>query len=370
MNCVPHCVLMTTDTVGGVWTYALELARGLTRQGTCVVLATMGRAPTQAQMQAARAIEGVILECSGYKLEWMPDPWNDVAAAGEWLTRLERRYHPDVIHLNGYAHGTLPWRAPVVMAAHSDVLSWFRAVKGEEAPASFDRYRKAVRAGLHAADRVIAPTRAYLAEVHALYGPLPRARALRNGLEPAGFGGAARKRPVALAAGRVWDEAKNMAVLEAAAASGALPIRIAGDATGPDGETAPVPGTEALGRLEPAALRRELAEAAVFLAPARYEPFGLGVLEAGLSGCALVLADIPTFRELWRGAAAFVDPDAPEAWAAELRRLAGDPASRDVLAAAARERAGVFTAEAMTAETLAVYGAVMQAPAAGLAAAE
>ncbi len=31
--------------------------------------------------------------------------------------------------------------------------------------------------------------------------------------------------------------------------------------------------------------------------PARYEPFGLSVLEAALSGCALVLGDIPSLRE-------------------------------------------------------------------------
>ena len=39
---------------------------------------------------------------------------------------------------------------------------------------------------------------------------------------------------------------------------------------------------------------------------ALYEPFGLAVLEAAQAGCALVLSDIPTFRELWDGAALFV----------------------------------------------------------------
>ena len=39
---------------------------------------------------------------------------------------------------------------------------------------------------------------------------------------------------------------------------------------------------------------------------ARYEPFGLAVLEAAQAGMRLVLSDIPSFRELWDGAATFV----------------------------------------------------------------
>jgi hypothetical protein len=35
-------VLMTADTVGGVWTYALELAAGLGEHGVEVAIATMG----------------------------------------------------------------------------------------------------------------------------------------------------------------------------------------------------------------------------------------------------------------------------------------------------------------------------------------
>ena len=44
----------------------------------------------------------------------------------------------------------------------------------------------------------------------------------------------------------------------------------------------------------------------IFVSVSRYEPFGLAVLEAAHAGCALVLSDIPTFRELWQGAASFV----------------------------------------------------------------
>ncbi len=88
----------------------------------------------------------------------MPDCWADVARAGDWLLELEARFAPDIIHLNGYAHGALPWHAPTLVVAHSCVLSWWEAVKGEPAPAEWETYREHVTLGLQSADCVIAPT--------------------------------------------------------------------------------------------------------------------------------------------------------------------------------------------------------------------
>src|SRR3546814_4918927 len=68
-----------------------------------------------------------------------------------------------------------------------------------------------------------------------------------------------------------------------------------------------------------------LGRATFFALPARYEPFGLAVLEAALSGCALVLGDIPTLRELWDGVAAFVPPGDIEALEDVLTQLIADP---------------------------------------------
>ena len=77
----------------------------------------------------------------------------------------------------------------------------------------------------------------------------------------------------------------------------------------------------------------------VFVSPALYEPFGLAVLEAAQAGCALVLADIPTFRELWDGAALFVPPSDDRAIAATLSTITADTALRTRMAAAAERRA-------------------------------
>src|SRR5947207_15103612 len=93
----PQRILMTADPIGGVWTYALELARMLQPHGVEILLATMGAPLTTEQHTAIEALPNVEL-CEGhFKLEWMENAWTDVADAGEWLLKLERRFHPDLI---------------------------------------------------------------------------------------------------------------------------------------------------------------------------------------------------------------------------------------------------------------------------------
>jgi glycogen(starch) synthase len=172
---------MTADTIGGVWTYALELTRALAPHGVEVRLATMGAPLSAAQRKEVRAVANLSVSESNFKLEWMKDPWRDVRLSSEWLLRLADQFEPDVAHLNGYCHGALDWRAPVLIVGHSCVASWWKAVKGEDAPADWDRYRSEVARGLAEADLVIAPTRAMLDALAEHYGPQPNSRVVPNG---------------------------------------------------------------------------------------------------------------------------------------------------------------------------------------------
>src|SRR5438270_10596672 len=95
--------------------------------------------------------------------------------------------------------------------------------------------------------------------------------------------------------------------------------------------------------------------ASIFALPARYEPFGLSALEAGLRGCALVLGDIASLREVWGDAAVFVTPSDDGALAAALDLLARDDAFRAGMGERARRRAARYTAAASAAATLALY---------------
>lgn len=349
-------ILLTTDTVGGVWTYAVDLARALRAHGVEVALATMGAAPRPDQRRQLESLDNVGAFESTFKLEWMNDPWDDVRRAGDWLLGVEAEFRPDVVHLNGYAHGALPWRSPVLVAGHSCVLSWWQAVKGEPAPPAWDRYRHEVRRGLHAADLVVAPSAAMLRELRRLYGPLPNASVIPNGRDAHPFRRDA-KEPFVLAAGRLWDEAKNLAALDHAAPHLDWPIYVAGEDRAPGGD--PVPASawhvRPLGRLDESALAKWMGRAAIYALPAKYEPFGLSALEAALCGCALVLGDIESLREVWADAAAFVPPGDAGALRRELVHLIRNPRRRVELAERARRRAARYSTGAMADAYVEVY---------------
>ncbi len=356
-----HRVLMTTDTIGGVWQYALELAEALASRGVDVALAAMGRPCDESQRRAARRSPRVRLFEGPFKLEWMDEPWADVAAAGDWLLGLARSERPDIVHLNGYAHSGLPWEAPVLVVGHSCVFSWFRAVRGADPPSSWDRYRREVAAGLAAADGVTAPTRDMLAALRRHYGRFRARRAVPNGRRPAGFPPLA-KEDFIVTAGRLWDEAKNITALEEIAADLDWPVFVAGDPQNPNanGGRVSLRRTVPLGILSPDELADWFGRASVFALPARYEPFGLSALEAALAGCALVLGDIPSLREVWGPAAVYVPPRRPDLLRLALERMIADRPGRERMARRARTRALRYTPERMAEGYAALYGSLIR----------
>lgn len=353
-------VLMTADAVGGVWTYALELVRALQPWGVEVLLATMGGPVSAQQQQEAAEVGNVTLREGDYKLEWMSEPWDDVRRAGDWLLSLAHDWRPDVVHLNGFAHAVLPFGAPKIVVAHSCVLSWWRAVHGQDAPREYwATYRNAVAVGLRAADHVVAPTRAMLSALPDLYDvELPHSSVISNARDaslflppPPAIQIPACKEPFVFAAGRLWDEAKNIGALAQSAGNGlAWPVLVAGDTRHPDAgkhdASARFANVKLLGKLAPVQVAGWMRRAAIYALPARYEPFGLSALEAALSGCALVLGDIPSLREVWgRGetdifddattdedCALFVPPNDAGALRAALQNLIECDSLRDELA--------------------------------------
>ncbi|HYG85149.1 MAG TPA: glycosyltransferase family 4 protein [Azospirillum sp.] len=337
---------MTADAIGGIWDYALELSQALARSGVSVSLAVMGGGLDERRRAAALRIPGLTLDEAPFRLEWMPDPDEDLLRAGDWLMELERRIKPDVVHVNGYAHAALPFREPVLCVGHSCVLSWWQGVHGDLPPRDWDRYAERVADGLRIADLVVAPTRIMLDGLDELYGPLTRTRVIRNGRDPAQYR-PLPKQPFVLSAGRMWDKAKNIETLDSAAPHLDWPVLVAGDAHGPDGSHAQPQHVRCLGLLPSEELARIYGRASIFALPARYEPFGLTALEAALAGCALVLGDIATLRELWDGVAVFVDPDDGKGLGDALNRLAEDPVHCRDLGTLARRRAHDYTAARM-----------------------
>jgi glycosyltransferase involved in cell wall biosynthesis len=232
----------------------------------------------------------------------------------------------------------------VLVVAHSDVLSWWRAVRRDGPPPHLERYRERVEDGLQAADLVCAPTQAALDDLATWYRFSTETRVVPNGRTAPTT--TVAKEALVVALGRFWDEAKNVAALDRVATRLPWPVLVAGSGT-------------TIGHLVPPEAAHLLGRASIFAAPARYEPFGLAALEAAQAGCALVLGDIPSLREVWADAAVYVPPDDDEAILVALRDLCADKARRAVMAARAHERAAMYSPGAMAERMLAAYECIL-----------
>ncbi len=365
-------VLMTTDAVGGVWTYSLTLARGWAARGVAVTLAGVGPEPSTAQVGEAHAAGLPLLVCTS-RLEWQEDSGPDLPRSAAWLREQVGRTGATLVHSNQFAYGAYDLGVPVLVVGHSDLWSWQAWCQPVGAPvwppwaAFLADYRTVVAAGLRGAAAVVAPSHFMAANLISYYGidPAPSARVIYNGSDPpvpAPMPAGSESPLLVLAAGRLWDPAKNLRVLVEAVGPGiaGATVAVAGPTQGPDGAAADLhlPGTGGitwLGALDAADMAARLAASRVFVGASRYEPFGLAPLEAAGAGCALLLSDIPAFRELWDGAAHFFPPDDPTALRALLAEWAAAPAEVAGWAARARDRAARYTGATMAAQYHELY---------------
>lgn len=353
----PSKLFMTADAVGGVWTYALGLAAGLAGLGVRTELAVIGPAPSQAQIAQAWTVPGLTLLRTGLPLEWATEDRRAVEAAGALLADMAADLGADMVQVNGAAlAATGAFRQPLVVAAHSCVATWWTAVKDGELPADF-RWRIDLTARAYArADAVVAPSAAFADATRAAYRLRRRPHVVWNGRLPAlAPRSAERVETLVLTAGRLWDEGKGVDVLDRAAASVQAPVVAAGPLDAPHGGRSRFEHLSLPGSLPSDRLAQLLSRRPVFVSPSRYEPFGLSVLEAAQAGCPLVLSDVPTFRELWDGAALFTPVGDADALAAALNGLLTDEAERERLSRAAQGRARRYTVAAMAEAQFALF---------------
>jgi glycosyltransferase involved in cell wall biosynthesis len=233
-------------------------------------------------------------------------------------------------------------------------------VYGQSPPERWNEYRGHVATGLNSADIVVAPTAAFLEQLSACYVFAPPTRVIRNGRAPVPYSCNVPREPIVLACGRPWDVSKNIRVLDDAAANARWSAYVIGAVTGPDGQAFKPRAIRAVGAQPAQQVHKWMHRASVFVHPALYEPFGLAVVEAANAGCALLLADIPTLRELWNGAAEFFNPRDSRHLRTKLDKLLADPARRQELATAAQARANNYRIESAASDYLETYRAVLR----------
>ena len=335
----PIRILMTIDAVGGVWRYAMDLAASLRPQGYEFLFVGLGPQPSVHQEKEASELGR--LHWLQAPLDWMIKSEDDLSLVGPAIANLAHAEAVDLLHLNLPSQAAaIETKLPVIVMSHSCVVTWFAGVRREAVPLDWQWHHKINRCGLMRADVALAPSRSHARMLENAYGAMDRLHVVYNASRSQET--SQIKDRIVCAAARWWDDGKNGQTLDEAAALTAWPIMIAGPNTGPDGPTLPIRHAQHLGALSHAQVMALMGRSSIFASPSLYEPFGLAALEAARAHNALVLADIPTYRELWSEAALFADPGAPEAWAAGINRLCEDNDLRTQLADKAAERAKRF----------------------------
>ena len=119
------------------------------------------------------------------------------------------------------------------------------------------------------------------------------------------------------------------------------------------------PGVRWLGPLDDDALRALYAAAEIVMTASEYEGFGLTVLEAMASGCAVIAPAVTSIPEVAGDAALLVPRSDATLLGDALATLLDDPAARVALAARARRRAAGFTWDETARGTRRVYEEVL-----------
>lgn len=343
-------ILMTTDAVGGVWTFTQQLAKTLLAQDHSVAVVNVGPLPSDSQRDwcvetsATNTGGNFLFKACDCALEWTDDNGGAYRDAEELLLRTAKEFVPDVFVSGQFCFGKLPLDIPKVVVAHSDVLSWAQACRGGALPWSkwLEQYVELVSTGIEGADVIVAPTLWMHSALAANFTLPHRTVVIPNGRNIAHSNNGVVRRHQAISAGRLWDEAKNLRLLEQLPPG--VPIKVAGAFA--DVDYRPVSGrVEFCGKLPEAELLNLFRSSNIYLCTSRYEPFGLAPLEAALCGCAVVANDIPSLREVWSDGAIFfhgVD---------ELARVLdelNDPERMRAAQLRSAARGALFSAERMT----------------------
>ena len=351
-------VLMTSDTVGGVWTYTQELTTGLIRRGVRVTLASFGAMPRPEQLSWMEGLENLDYRPTSYRLEWMQNAEQDVQESRGYLAELIAEVRPDLLHSNQYCFGNLGIDLPCLVVAHSDVVSWWVAVHGHEPQDEpwIRWYRQTVTAGLQGADVVVAPSQFMLDCVHSYYCDPNLGAVIYNGRTPELFDPHRTKDSLVLTVGRIWDDAKNVGLL--LEREQCVPVCAVGCNVEPSKRESP---SQSSGAKSPDQLRELFADAAIYAATSCYEPFGLAPLEAALSRCAIVANDIASLREVWGDSVCYFRQNDADDLAKKIELLSSNPAERARYADRAYHHAlANYTAEHMVYQYEGLYETVCE----------
>jgi hypothetical protein len=359
---LPTSVLMTSESTGDTWTFSRLLASGLSGLGVRVGLATFGPPVADSQKELIRA-QGIQLFESGWEVDSLPCFRRQLEDSADWLLDLEERFRPELVHLDGLIHASLPWRRPTLVTVHECLPARWKAVHGTSLPQQWDVYHDRIGMGVRAAGIVVASSSQTLQELRLHHGAFAAGRVIPHGWPTVEVQRTKHRGFIFTAAG-VWDDAYGLRSLEIAAPFAIWPVFCAGAAVTSTGERRPRPEVKnvcCLGELTEEELEGWLDRSSIFFMPALYSDGQMSILRAAARGCPLVLGNHPALKEIWGDSAVFVRSDDPEAIRVALERLIMDERKRQVMSMKARERARELPASVMLATYCGAYSDILTA---------
>ena len=365
-------VLVTTDTLSGVWSYTRELVTGLIGAGTRVTLVSLGEIPLPQQTVWMENLSGLEYRPTAFRLDWMQEGEWDLKDSFAYLSAVVREVKPDLLHLNHVCYGSLPGDVPRVVVAHGDLITWWKEVHGREPDDSrwLRWYREIMMRGISQASTLVAPSAWMLHSLHSSYMRPARDVVIYPGRNPLLFNPYVAKEDSVLAVGRFWDAGKQVSLLTQR--THPVPVCIVSDETPALAPKSPIRTDVKLavadvnvalrGPQNEAQMRSLYSRASIYAATSLYEPFGVSVLEAALSRCAIVANDIPSFREIWGDAALFFQANDEGSLAMLIRNLRQDPELCRAYGNRAYQRArNRFTSKRMLDEYFQLYRNMLRA---------
>lgn len=359
-------VLVTADTLTGVWTYARELVTGLVSRNIRVTLVSVGEIPLPHETTWMDNLHGLEYIPTAFRLDWMQEGKQDLLDSSQYLVNLVKDLKPDLLHLNQLCYGNLGVETPRIIVAHTDWISWWKSVHGCDPKETrwLAWYRDAIARGIAGAGAVVAPSNWMLQTVSDCYGKARQQQVIYNGRNPIFFNPYVSKEESVLAVGRLWDAGKQVSLLTQH--EHPLPVCIVGSEPSVQTPRIPIRADVKLsidqvkvafkGPQTEAQMRTLYSKAAIYAATARYEPFSMNALEAALSRCAIVANDIPSLREMWGDAAFYFHANSAASLADAIRRLGNETDLCRHYATLAYQRArDRYTAKRMIDEYLALY---------------
>ena len=280
-----------------------------------------------------------------------------------------RREPPDVFFAPAYT-APLLLPAPLVVTIHDVSFSrhpeWFRWREGR-------RRHLLTRSAARRAAAVITVSEFSKREIEALYRvPAARIRVIANGLPPARGSGRARREPLALYVGSIFNRRRVPDLIAAfARIARELPdarLVIAGDnRSWPRQDLAATVAAhgiasqvQVLDFVSDATLDTLFARASVFAFLSEYEGFGLTPLEALASGVPCVVLDTEVAREIYGDAVAYAPPGDLAGTADVIGRLLTSRADGEAMLARAPAILSRYSWARAADQTLAVLEAAVE----------